>query len=78
MASSHAPGVAAASHSGGRGADMDPDTRENWRKIRDHLEAVGKTDNHYYRRAVAILQGKPDPFDRYSGFEPGAAGERRN
>ncbi len=57
---------------------MDPDTRENWRKIRDHLEAVGKTDNHYYRRAVAILQGKPDPFDRYSGFEPGAAGERRN
>jgi len=44
---------------------MDPDTRENWRKIRDHLEAVGKTDNHYYRRAVAILQGGPDPFDRY-------------
>jgi hypothetical protein len=44
---------------------MDPDTLNNWRKIRDHLEAVGKTDNHYYRRAVAILQGRPDPFDRY-------------
>jgi len=43
---------------------MDPDTRENWRKIRDHLEAVGKTDNHYYRRAVAILQGRSDPFDK--------------
>jgi hypothetical protein len=48
---------------------MDPDTRENWRKIRDHLEAVGKTDNHYYRRAVAITQGRPDPFDRYDGFD---------
>lgn len=48
---------------------MDPDTRENWRKIRDHLEAVGKTDNHYYRRAVAILKGRPDPFDRYDGFD---------
>lgn len=56
---------------------MDPDTRENWRKIRDHLEAVGKTDNHYYRRAVVILQGRSDPFDRYDGFEPGAAGGRR-
>ena len=69
MANSHAPGAAAANHSGGRGADMDPDTRENWRKIRDHLEAVGKTDNHYYRRAVAILKGRPDPFDRYDGFD---------
>ena len=69
MANSHAPGAAAASHSGGRGADMDPDTRENWRKIRDHLEAVGKTDNHYYRRAVAITQGRPDPFDRYDGMD---------
>jgi hypothetical protein len=48
---------------------MDPDTRENWRKIRDHLEAVGKTDNHYYRRAVAILKGRPDPFDRYDGID---------
>ena len=65
MANSHAPGAADASHSGARDAEMDPDTRENWRKIRDHLEAVGKTDNHYYRRAVAILQGKSDPFDRY-------------
>ena len=55
---------------------MDRDTLENWRKIRDHLERVGKTDNHYYRRAVAIINGRPDPFDRYHGFEPGGAGER--
>lgn len=43
---------------------MDPQTRENWRKIKAALEAAGKTDNHYYRRAVVILQGKPDPFDK--------------
>jgi hypothetical protein len=44
---------------------MDKNTLENWRKIRDHLERVGQTDNHYYKRAIAILGGKPDPFDRY-------------
>lgn len=49
---------------------MDRDTLENWRKIRDHLERVGKTENHYYRRALAILAGRPDPFDRYDLIEP--------
>lgn len=48
---------------------MDPQTRENWRRIRDHLEAAGKTDNHYYRRALVILAGMPDPFDRYHVIE---------
>lgn len=48
---------------------MDPDTRENWRKIKTALEAAGKTDNHYYRRAIAILAGRPDPFDRYDLIE---------
>jgi hypothetical protein len=41
---------------------MDPQTRENWRKIKDALERAGKTDNWYYRRAVAILNGQPDPL----------------
>lgn len=50
---------------------MDPQTLQNWRRIRDHLEAAGKTDNHYYRRALAILAGMPDPFDRYHVIEPG-------
>jgi hypothetical protein len=50
---------------------MDRDTLENWRKIRDHFERVGKTDNHYYRRALAILAGRPDPFDRYDGISAG-------
>ena len=44
---------------------MTPDTLENWRKIRDHMERVGQTNNHYYKRALAILAGRPDPFDRY-------------
>lgn len=48
---------------------MDPQTRENWRKIKAALEAAGKTDNHYYRRAMVILQGRPDPFDRYDGMD---------
>lgn len=52
---------------------MDGQTRENWRKIRDALEVAGKTDNHYYRRALAILAGRPDPFDRYDGSVPGSA-----
>ena len=42
---------------------MDSQTRENWRKIKEALEAAGKTDNHYYRRALAICAGRPDPFD---------------
>lgn len=52
---------------------MDDRTRENWRRIRDTMEAAGKTDNHYYRRALAILAGMPDPFDRYHGNEQGSA-----
>lgn len=36
---------------------------DNWRKIKAALEAANKTDNHYYKRAVAILTGKPDPLD---------------
>lgn len=48
---------------------MDPQTCENWRKIKDALEAAGKTDNHYYRRALAIISGRPDPFDRYDVIE---------
>ena len=43
---------------------MDPQTRDNWRKVKEALEKAGKTDNWYYRRAIAILAGKPDPVDR--------------
>jgi hypothetical protein len=56
---------------------MDAQTRDNWRKIKQALEAAGKTNNHYYRRALAILAGRPDPFDRYDGTEPRSAGGGR-
>jgi len=42
---------------------MDQYARENWRKIRDHLESVGATDNHYYKRAKRIASGDSDLFD---------------
>jgi len=48
---------------------VDAQTRENWRRIRDHIEAAGKTDNHYYRRGLAILAEMSDPFDRYHVIE---------
>jgi len=41
---------------------MDAHERENWRKIKEALEAAGKTDNWYYKRAVAILAGGADPL----------------
>lgn len=52
---------------------MDAATRENWRKVKEALETAGKTDNHYYRRALAILAGMPDPLRRYDGVSAGSA-----
>lgn len=40
---------------------MTPEQKENWRKIKAHLESVGKTDCDYYQRAVAICSGSSDP-----------------
>ena len=42
---------------------MDKHTLENWRKIKQALEAEGRTDCMFYRRAIAILNGKPDPLE---------------
>jgi hypothetical protein len=41
---------------------MDQQTLNNWKKIKETLEASGKTDTHFYKRAVAILAGKSDPL----------------
>ena len=41
---------------------MDAETRANWMKIKLALEKAGKTDSWYYKRAVRILAGKPDPL----------------
>lgn len=41
---------------------MDDKELENWRRVKDALEKADKTDTFYYKRAVAILEGKPDPL----------------
>jgi len=41
---------------------VDRKTVENWLRIKKALENAGKTDCMFYKRAVAILSGKPDPF----------------
>jgi hypothetical protein len=42
---------------------MDQHTRNNWKKIKDALEASGKTDSFFYVRACSILSNKVDPLD---------------
>ena len=42
---------------------MNQDERDNWQRIKDHMEAIGKTDNHFYSRAVAIVAGGEDPAE---------------
>ena len=37
---------------------------ENWQKVKDALEKANKTDSYFYKRAVLILGGKPDPLDK--------------
>lgn len=41
---------------------MDKHTRENWLRVKQALERAGKTDCWYYKRAMAISAGKPDPM----------------
>ena len=41
---------------------MDSHTCENWKKVKEALEEAGKTDCMFYKRAVTILAGKPDPL----------------
>ena len=40
---------------------MDKTTYENWVRIKEALEASGKTDSFFYKRAVYIVQNKRDP-----------------
>jgi len=42
---------------------MDSQELENWKKVKDALEAAGKTDSMFYKRALAIIDGKPDPLE---------------
>ena len=42
---------------------MDKVERENWERVKEALEKADKTDSMYYKRAVAICAGKPDPME---------------
>ena len=41
---------------------MDKHERDNWKKVKDALEKADKTDSYFYKRAVTITEGKPDPL----------------
>ncbi len=41
---------------------MDKQERDNWVKVKEALEKANKTDCYFYKRAVAIIAGKPDPL----------------
>lgn len=40
---------------------MNKTTYENWVRIKEALEASGKTDSFFYKRAVYIVQNRRDP-----------------
>ena len=42
---------------------MDKTDRDNWERVKEALEKADKTDTMYYKRAVAICAGKPDPLE---------------
>jgi len=41
---------------------MHPDEFANWVKIKEVFEENGTTNNFYYKRACAIVDGLPDPM----------------
>ena len=43
---------------------MDKTELENWQKVKEHMEKEGSTDNFFYKRAVAICEGRPDPLEK--------------
>jgi hypothetical protein len=42
---------------------MDKQELDNWKKVKEALEKANKTDCYYYKRAIEIVKGKPDPLD---------------
>lgn len=44
---------------------MDAQTRKNWLKVKAALEAAGKTDCDFYRRACAVERTGSDPGLRF-------------
>ena len=48
---------------------MDEFQKENWAKVKAHLEEAGQTDNMFYKRACAIVKTKRDPLAKFLGDE---------
>jgi len=46
---------------------MDQHTYNNWVKIKETFEKSGNTDNMFYKRACAIVAGRPDPLESILG-----------
>jgi hypothetical protein len=44
---------------------MDEHTKQNWQKVKEALEAAGKTDSLFYRRAISIIHTGHDPLDSF-------------
>tara|TARA_S200002703_G_scaffold24614_1_gene21362 strand:+ start:605 stop:760 length:156 start_codon:yes stop_codon:yes gene_type:complete len=42
---------------------MHPDELQNWKIIKKKFEENGTTDNFFYKRACAIVNGQPDPMN---------------
>ena len=40
---------------------MKKETYENWVRVKEALEAAGKTDSFFYKRALYIVQNRRDP-----------------
>lgn len=40
---------------------MKKDTYENWVRVKEALEAAGKIDSFFYKRALYIVENKRDP-----------------
>ena len=45
---------------------LDMQALDNWVRIKRALEKAGKTDSFFYKRAVNILRGRPDPLTKTS------------
>ena len=41
---------------------MNEKERKNWQRIKEAMEEKGTTDNYFYKRACAIVDGKSDPL----------------
>tara|TARA_R100000406_G_C3089488_1_gene119132 strand:- start:567 stop:704 length:138 start_codon:yes stop_codon:yes gene_type:complete len=42
---------------------MSEEEKANWQRIKDLMEEKGTTENMFYKRACAILEGKADPME---------------